>query len=230
MEKMPFQEEYDVRPAVATVESPSHDGLLHDGPLQAPAADWRAGLPVLQNAVVTLRELRLSDAPILFSMLVSEEVMRFVSPPPTDVRGFERFIAWTHAERAAGHFACFAMIPAGYDIPVGIVQVRQLDPSFSTAEWGACLASAFWGTGLFMASADLLLDFIFDVIGVHRLEARAAVQNGRGNGAMRKIGAVQEGILRRSLWCRGQYFDQLLWSILSEDWHQSRQDLRPRVH
>ena len=44
----------------------------------------------------------------------------------------------------------------------------------------------------------LVLTFAFDVVGVHRLEARAAVQNGRGNGALRKIGAVQEGILRKS--------------------------------
>jgi RimJ/RimL family protein N-acetyltransferase len=220
MENMPFQAEYDVQPRVATVEVPQ----------ASTPAGWRAGLPVLRNDAVTLRELRPSDAPVLFSMLMSEEVVRFVSPPPSDVRGFERFIEWARAERAAGRFACFAVIPSGYDIPVGIVQVRPLDPAFSTAEWGACLGSSFWGTGLFMAAADLLLDFVFDVIGVHRLEARAAVQNGRGNGAMRKIGAVQEGILRRSLWCRGQYFDQLLWSILAEDWQQSRMDLRPRVH
>jgi len=29
----------------------------------------------------------------------------------------------------------------------------------------------------------------------HRLEARAAVANGRGNGALRKVGAVQEGVV-----------------------------------
>jgi RimJ/RimL family protein N-acetyltransferase len=62
------------------------------------------------------------------------------------------------------------------------------------------------------------------------MEARAAVQNGRGNGAMRKLGAVQEGVLRRSLYCRGQYFDQLLWSILADDWRQSRVELRPMIH
>ena len=35
-----------------------------------------------------------------------------------------------------------------------------------------------------------------DVVGTQRFEARAAVANGRGNGALRKIGAVQEGVLR----------------------------------
>ena len=52
----------------------------------------------------------------------------------------------------------------------------------------------------------------------HRLEARAAVKNGRGNGALRKMGAVQEGLLRKSFLKDGEYHDQALWTILDEDW------------
>ena len=63
-----------------------------------------------------------------------------------------------------------------------------------------------------------MVDFAFEVVGVHRLEARAAVKNGRGNGALRKIGAVQEGLLRKSFLKDGEYLDQALWTILDEDW------------
>jgi ribosomal-protein-alanine N-acetyltransferase len=105
---------------------------------------------------------------------------------------------------------------------VGLFQVRQLDPTFGTAEWGFAIGSAFWGSGLFLKGAELVVGFALDVIGVHRLEARAAVQNGRGNGALRKIGAVQEGILRRSFLRRGEHMDQALWAIIAEDWRQSK--------
>ena len=44
------------------------------------------------------------------------------------------------------------------------------------------------------------------------------LQNGRANGALRKLGAVQEGILRRSVAARGEYVDQVLWSLLKDDW------------
>lgn len=199
-------------------------------PAPAEAPGWRSGLPTLANQAVTLRELRISDAQSLFAMLSAQEVRRFISPPPTEVRGFERFIEWALAERAAGRYMCFAVVPAGYDMPIGIMQARQLDPTFSTAEWGAALGSQFWGTGLFKAGAELLIDFLFEVVGVHRLEARAAVQNGRANGAARKLGAVQEGVLRRGLWCRGEYHDQLMWSILAEDWRASRADVKVIVH
>jgi [ribosomal protein S5]-alanine N-acetyltransferase len=194
----------------------------------AVSSNWRMGLPVLPGNGLTLRELRMSDAPALLALLTSEEVTRFISPPTATIEGFERFIAWTVREREAGRHLCFAVVPNGYDTAVGFFQVRQLDPMFGTAEWGFALGSAFWGTGLFSRAAELVVAFAFDVIGVHRLEARSVVQNGRGNGALRKVGAVQEGILRKSLVKGGKHFDQALWAIISEDRHRSKAVWGPR--
>ena len=181
------------------------------------SASWREALPVLKATGITLRELRVSDAASLLALLTSQEVTRFISPPPSTLEGFERFIRWAQKERAAGRYACFAIVPDGYDTAVGLFQVRQLDPMFGTAEWGFALGSSFWGSGLFTSGAELVIDFAFDVIGVHRLEARAAIENGRGNAALRKLGALQEGILRQSFLRNGRYLDQALWAILPED-------------
>ncbi|HZT76953.1 MAG TPA: GNAT family N-acetyltransferase [Vicinamibacterales bacterium] len=202
MEQMPYRPELDsiaVQPAV---------GLT--------TTDWQRQLPVLAGTTIVLRELRTSDAPSLFAMLTTEEVARFISPPPSTVEGFERFIAWTLCQRAAGLYACFAVTIN--DTAIGIFQLRQLEPGFGTAEWGFAIGSEFWGSGIFKEGASLLLDFAFDTVGVHRLEARAAVRNGRGNGALRKMGAVQECVLRKSFSRNGEHHDQALWSILADDW------------
>ena len=185
-------------------------------PLRAEPAGtaWQQQLPVLIGSKATLRELRLADAPALLAMFSTEEVSRFVSPAPSSVEGFERFISWTHRERAAGNDVCFAVVPHGMETAIGIFQLRQLKPLFGTAEWGFALGSAFWGSGVFVDGARLVVDFAFDVIGSHRLEARAAVANGRGNGALRKLGAVQEGFLRKSFLQGGDYLDQKIWTIL----------------
>src|SRR5258705_10426615 len=99
-------------------------------------SDWRQALPVLTGSMVTLRELRLSDATSLLARLSTEEVGRFISPPPTTVEGCERFIAWTHRERAAGNYACFAVGPHGMDSACGSIQERQLEPALASARWG----------------------------------------------------------------------------------------------
>lgn len=189
---------------------------------QVASSDWKKSLPVLEGNGITLRELRLSDAAALLALLTEEEVARFISPPPTTLEGFERFILWANAEREAGRYICFAVVPDGYDTAVGLFQVRQLDRSFSTAEWGFALGSAFWGTGLFMRGAELVVEFAFEVVGVHRLEARAAVVNGRGNGALRKIGAVKEAVLKKSFVRNGKHLDQALWAIVEDDWYRSK--------
>ena len=189
--------------------------------------NWKTALPVMAGTTFVLRELRADDAPSLIAMLTTEEVSRFISPPPTTVEGFQRFIAWTHRERSAGSYACFAIVPKGMDTAIGIFQVRSLDPGFATAEWGFAMGSQFWGTGLFAEGARAVLDFGVDVIGLQRFEARAAVANGRGNGALRKIGAVQEGVLRRSFFHNGVHHDQVLWGIVADDWRLQRLSQAP---
>jgi RimJ/RimL family protein N-acetyltransferase len=178
---------------------------------------------------VTLRELRASDAPALYAALTSEQVARFISPPPSTVDGFERFIAWTHRQRAAGQYVCYAIVPRGADVAVGLFQVRSLQPAFGTAEWGFALAEEYWGSGAFVDGARLMVSFAVDVLGVHRLEARAALKNGRGNGALRKMGARQEGVLRQSFLRDGRYLDQALWTILAEEWREAKAVWGPSI-
>ena len=222
MEKMPYTPEMDRTIA-----------MLHTRQLPTTSVvttDWKTGLPVLTGTRITLRELRVSDAPSLLAMLTTEEVARFISPPPTTIEGFERFITWANRQREAGTYVCFAIVPHGMDTAVGLFQIRELEPGWGTAEWGFAMGSAFWGTGMFSEGAQMVLEFAFETIGVHRLEARAAILNGRGNGALRKVGAVREGILRRSFLRDGQYLDQALWAILAEDWRAATNIVFPVIH
>lgn len=195
-----------------------------------PAPHWQVALPDLANDLVTLREVCRADAPALCATLSTAEVRRYMSPPPGDIPGFERFVEWAQSERRAGRLMCFAVVPANSTTAIGLFQVRQVDPEFTVGEWGAALGSQFWGTGLFTSAAELLFDFLFDHVGLRRLEARAAVRNGRANGAARKMGSVPEGVIRQGLSCGGHLFDQLMWSLLAEDWQQSKADDHPVVH
>jgi [ribosomal protein S5]-alanine N-acetyltransferase len=202
MEKMPYQDRQ-------TAKS------------RAMPFDWQFGLPIIRGENATLREVQASDAEALLAMLTTEEVAEFVSPLPNTVDGFCGFIAEARHERTLGSSFCFAVVPEGYEYAMGLFQVRQLEPGFGSAEWGFAIGSPFWGSGLFAASAKAVIDFSFGVVGVHRLEARSISSNARGNAALRKIGALQEGILRRSFQRNGRYFDQILWSIVKDDWRQA---------
>jgi RimJ/RimL family protein N-acetyltransferase len=225
MEKMPYRAELDLMPVQAAAALPAADTQITN-------SDWRQGLPTLGGRQVVMRELRPADAPSLFALLTTEEVSRFISPPPSTVEGFERFIAWALRQRAAGSYACFAVTVRGFDTAIGIFQVRDLGSGFGSAEWGFAIGSPFWGTGVFEDAAKQVVAFAFETLGVRRLEARAAVLNGRGNAALRKLGAVAECVLRKSFHHRDDYLDQTLYAIIDVDWYGPRkaQAARPIVH
>jgi [ribosomal protein S5]-alanine N-acetyltransferase len=178
------------------------------------AEDWRTGLPVLTTPRLIVREVRLSDAATLHAVARSPDVSRFIWPAPLELDHFRQFIEWTWAERAAGKYVGFAIVPKGAVSAAGLFELRQMQPSFFRAELGFFMDHACWGTGLFTEAARLVLDFAFRVVGIHRIEARATVDNTRSNRALRRLGARQEGILRASFVCDGALVDQALWAFV----------------
>lgn len=198
---------------------------------------WRTALPLLAADTVVLREPDANDAAALLDLLSIADASRFGLELPISHDSVLDLIDRLQRERKAGVGFAYAMVARPADAPVdaaravvGLFRVRQLDPGFEAAEWECTLVPSARGTGVFGAAARLVGGLVFDAIGAHRLEARALLQNGRANGALRKLGAVQEGILRRAVFRGGEYQDQVLWSLLKEDWTDHWVPSSPRVH
>jgi len=209
MEMMPFH---------SVVATPPPVPMIPAAALPSASPEWQAFVPLLMNRTTRLREVQISDASWLLALLATEEVKRFISPPPTTVRGFEEFIRWTHRKRAEGTYVCFGIVPVGYDHAVGIFQI-QCKPG-ELPEWGFAMGSDFWGTGLFVEGAEAVLDFAFGGMELQTVGARAATENGRGNGALQKLGAVRRGVIPRGLVLAERTYDQYYWTISA--------DARPR--
>ena len=199
-------------------------------PILISMSDWRTELPILSGRAVTLREPTPGDLVPLGDLLSLGDATRFGrEEAATDVEVVE-LIDRVARERANGlAFTYVIMLTAARSI-VGLMQVRRLDPSFEAAEWECTIAPSLRGSGVFLEAARLVGSFAFGSVGTHRLEARVLLQNGRASGALRKLGAVQEGVLRRSVRHGGEYFDQVLWSMLKEDWGDHWVSVGPRVH
>jgi RimJ/RimL family protein N-acetyltransferase len=191
---------------------------------------WRTALPMLSGRFVTLREPEAADLPFLVSLLSLGDATRFGIDEPINELSVQEFIERTARDRGNGVAAVWVIMLTATKEIAGLMQVRQLDPMFEAAEWECTLLPAARGTGAFVEAARLAGSFAFGTLNTHRLEARVLLQSGRGNGALRKLGAVQEGVLRRSVRYGGEYFDQVLWSMLKEDWGEHWVSTEPRVH
>ena len=177
-----------------------------------------------------LREPVMQDLGPLVDLLSIGDATRFGLEEPVSDVAVQELIERFARERASGIAVTYLITLSTSRTVVGLVQVRQLDPSFEAAEWECTIAPSWRGSGIFLDAARLVGSFAFGAIGTHRIEARVLLQNGRANGALRKLGAVQEGVLRRSVRRAGEYFDQVLWSLLKEDWGDHWVSTAPRVH
>jgi len=193
-------------------------------------ADWRAELPVLPGRLITLREPSAQDLGPLVDLLSIGDATRFGIEDPIAELSVQRFIERVPRDRKSGVAFTYVVTLTGSRVVIGLTRVRQLDPGFEAAEWECTVVPSSRGTGIFVETARLVGSFAFAHVGIHRLEARVLLQNGRANGALRKLGAVQEGILRRSVRHGSEYLDQVLWSMLKEDWGDRWVSTAPRVH
>ncbi len=181
------------------------------------STSWRTEFPRLSTGRVTLREPAAQDLRALVDLLAVADASRF----GLDEVSTLAVLTWIERavkERRAGVSFAFVITHDASSTPVGLVQVRRLDAAFESAECEGTLLPSVRGSGVFLDAARLLESFVFGTVGAHRLEVRAPVHSGRASGALRKLGAVEEGILRRSARLGSDYVDQMLWSLLKEDW------------
>jgi RimJ/RimL family protein N-acetyltransferase len=101
----------------------------------------------------------------------------------------------------------------------GMSSYLGIDPSRQTLEIGGTYYRPHLrGTGFNRRVKDMMLKRAFDC-GIRRVEFRVDARNARSQAAMKKLGAVREGVLRadRITWT-GHVRDTVLFSILKEEW------------
>lgn len=144
-------------------------------------------LPVLVRDDIRLREVHLSDAAALTALFQVPDVSKHLDPPPATIADFGSWIALSQSRRAEGRAACYTLL-TGQDEVTGLFMALRFD-DFERAEIGFAIAPQLWGTGVFMKSIEVYLDFLFNTWGIKTLIGKTHVTNVRAMGAMRKVGA-----------------------------------------
>jgi RimJ/RimL family protein N-acetyltransferase len=101
----------------------------------------------------------------------------------------------------------------------GMSSYLGIDPARQVLEIGGTYYRPHLrGTGFNLRAKDVMLKWAFDC-GIRRVEFRVDRRNGRSQAAMKKLGAVREGVLRadRITWT-GHVRDTVLFSVLKEEW------------
>jgi diamine N-acetyltransferase len=105
---------------------------------------------------------------------------------------------------------------------VGALGLRGINWRSRHAEYWIYLGDRLArGKGLADEASRLLLQFAFATLGLHRVFLQVNVTNHSAISLYRRLGFVEEGILRAAVFADGRFVDRLLLSMLSHEFRQS---------
>ncbi|WP_255595018.1 GNAT family protein [Lysobacter sp. BMK333-48F3] len=187
-----------------------------------PGRGYHARMAAFDSVVLTtqrlsLRPLRPDDAPALLAICSDPQVMRYWSSPPWEAIGqAEALIARDREAMASGQYLRLGIERDGGLI--GYCTLFQLDAQNRRAELGYVLAAAAWSQGYMREALRALLDYGFDALDLHRIEADTDPRNRASVRCLERLGFVREGLLRERWIVAGEVSDTALYGLLRQDW------------
>jgi RimJ/RimL family protein N-acetyltransferase len=168
-----------------------------------------------------LREVRPDDAEALLDIYGHPEGVRYLGRPPQTLEQVQTRLQRMREDIERGEAAFWVMTDPGADRAVAYLGFFRWDPPHQTAELGYVLAPARWGQGLMREVLPVLVRHGFDVLGLHRMEARIDPGNVASIKLAGRLGFRPEGALRdRTRNADGSREDLLLFGLLRPEFER----------
>jgi ribosomal-protein-alanine N-acetyltransferase len=178
-------------------------------------------IPELETERLVLRAMRVKDTDDMYEYAQNAEVTQYLLWRPHQTRDYtRRYLEYLAGRYRIGAHYEWAMIHKASGRMIGTCGFASIDCPNNRAELGYVLNPAFRGQGLVVEAAARVLRFGFNVLGLHRIEARYMVENTASRRVMDKLGMRFEGVARSELLVRGSYRDIGKCAILAAEFRE----------
>ena len=179
------------------------------------------GTKRLETNRLILRRFIDSDAELMYNNWASDpEVSKYLTwPTHTSVEVTKTLMTdWIACYEKPDYYQWAITIKAQDDLPVGSMAVVFHDDKCRKAEVGYCIGRAWWHQGITSEALEAVISFLFDEVGMERVEARHDVNNPNSGAVMEKCGMRKEGVHRRADWNNQGIVDVCMYAILRDEW------------
>lgn len=178
--------------------------------------------PLLSTKRLQLRRLRFEDAEGLFPMFSDIEAMPSYGHEPHRslddtyelIRRTENFYTQRVAIR-------WGIVLAGEEKVIGTCGLHHLDLAMQHGEIGYELYRDYWRQGIMTEAASAVLNYGFDEMGLHRIEAVINKANVASRSLLEKLGFTYEGALRQRSYFQGEFRDERFFGLLKPEWRRT---------
>lgn len=157
-----------------------------------------------------------------------EELWKWTNVRADSVSGMAEYVNAALDDYARGGSLPFVTIDKQSGQVIGSTRFGNIDPANKKVEIGwTWITPAFQRTCVNSEAKLLMLTHAFEVWGCSRVELKTDVLNEKSRNAMARIGAVEEGVLRKHiLTYTGRYRDSIYYSVLDTEWPVVKERLR----
>jgi len=187
----------------------------------------------LEGSVVRVEPVRREHAELFWDVAKNdlEDIFRWIPYAMKTREDFRALIDKAFAEQERGESVVFATVERGSGRVAGSTRFMNIDRANRRVEIGSTwIAPAWQRTAVNTEAKYLMLRHAFEVWGCMRVELKTDALNQKSRNAILRIGAKEEGTLRRHLvtWT-GRVRDTVYFSILDDEWADVKSALESRL-
>jgi RimJ/RimL family protein N-acetyltransferase len=187
----------------------------------------------LEGSFVRLDPVRREHAELFWEVSKAdlEDIFRWIPYSMKTREDFERLVQKAFAEQERGESIVFATVERASGQVVGSTRFMNIDRANRRVEIGSTwIAPAWQRTAVNTEAKYLMLRHAFEVWGCVRVELKTDALNQKSRNAILRIGAKEEGTLRRHVitWT-GRIRDSVYFSILDNEWPEAKARLEARI-
>lgn len=108
------------------------------------------------------------------------------------------------------------------DQMIGYIGYWRIMKEHLRAEIGYLLDATHWGRGFMFEAAETILDFGFNIMNLHSVEANVNVDNERSIQLLDRLGFVKEAHFRENYLFKCRFLDSLIYSLLESDFKERK--------
>lgn len=173
--------------------------------------------PVLETERLTLREITPDDARAFFDLRTHPDVTRYSDRfPPKSIEEIYVFLDKIMEAIAANQSIAWAISLKGSDEFIGTVNFHRTYPEHHRAEMGYQLASKYWRKGIMSEAVKAAIDYGFNTMRLHSIEAQVNPNNEASIALLKKHGFVQEAYFKENYYFNGKFLDTPVFSLINK--------------
>jgi RimJ/RimL family protein N-acetyltransferase len=185
----------------------------------------------LEGRHVRLEPLRLAHIPALNEAAKDPRIWEFTSAVARNPLEMQQYVDTALDWQQAGTAMPFVTMTKDKREVIGSTRFANIDATNRRAEIGwTWINPTWWRTAVNTEAKYLMLQHAFEHWNCVRVELKTGTRNERSRDAIRRLGAKEEGILRRHiLQPDGSWRDTVYFSILEDEWPSVKRELERRL-